>query len=383
MRAMPALREKRSLWLIGLIFLPVLVTVSYGAVILPLASAWPYLFLSVAVAAFGAAFANFFLSPETSLQPEENNRVPAENEEGWEYAITQQERQVRELENALEEKDQQILLWKDRYEKESVEREHLAREMSSLKSYFEREIQLKEEKIAEMQGRFDEWQLEMEKKQRYSGQLENKIRDLSYEIKTLLQLADIEEETDEIASTGIEPMIVQEERVLYAETAKSGSLLVQETVLRETRDAAALLRRSIDVAQKMTGSQYFGYRTSSLATHPYTLDLRHLFDRLRGETGGLVIVYSQKEERILFVNDFVQEWLGWIPEKFTQSFSQYVQEGMEEWTEALGQLALYKESEARLVLRDKEGEDLPVHCLLGLIPTGLFRGYVIGVIYSV
>jgi hypothetical protein len=124
-----------------------------------------------------------------------------------------------------------------------------------------------------------------------------------------------------------------------------------------------------------------GSRFRDLPINNYTLDLRRLFDSLRSENAGVVFVYSQKENKLLFTNNVVKNVLGWSPEKFTQDFQEIVQDGLQEWKNAVSQLLIKGETNTRLVIKTKSGQDMMFQCQLGIIPTGIFRNHVIGVLY--
>jgi len=102
---------------------------------------------------------------------------------------------------------------------------------------------------------------------------------------------------------------------------------------------------------------------------------------LRGEQGALIVVYSQKENKLLFVNNEAKALLGWSPEKFVADFSSIVHEGFNDWRRALSMLANASDSQARILAKAKQGQEMILNCHLGVIPTGLFRNYVIGVLY--
>jgi uncharacterized protein YoxC len=221
-------------------------------------------------------------------------------------------------------------------------------------------------------------------KQRKSEKLDQKIKDLTYEIKTLLQIADM------CTSIGNETQEQDSGGCTLNETAHDYQVFVENEEedhgqVHHPDDAKMQLKRCIDIAQKITGSQHFATHKSrfgDLALDNYALDLRRLCDNLRSENSSTVFVYSPKDKKLLFINNQVRDFLGWTPDKFVQDFDHIVQEGMFEWNNSILQLSSFNQSQTRFVMRAKSGKDVLVHCQLGLIPTGVFRSNVIGVLYS-
>lgn len=209
-----------------------------------------------------------------------------------------------------------------------------------------------------------------ERKQQRITQLETKVRDLSYEIKTLLQLTEIPESP---------PSPTLQE---YA--PRSDSKRPQDKQVQSYEEASAQLKRCIDIAQKITGASHYSSSQSrfrGMSTDNFALDLRCLFDSLRSENSCTIIVYSTKENKLLFANDQATKLAGWSPEKFAQSFDTLIQEGRDEWSNGIRQLASQSECRARLVLKSRSGEDILVHAVLSMIPTGIFRHHIIAVLY--
>ena len=71
-------------------------------------------------------------------------------------------------------------------------------------------------------------------------------------------------------------------------------------------------------------------------------------------------------------------------------FSSIIQEGLGDWKKALSTLSgaqdshaqlLVKTAQARFLAKTKQGQEKILNCHLGVIPTGLFRNHIIGVLY--
>jgi len=244
--------------------------------------------------------------------------------------------------------------------------------------------------VIEYQETVSEQRSTIEKKQQQIEQLDHKIRDLTYEIKTLLQLADMESyntaapqsETSNSShgfsvNTGVKNYMVDIDGEVE-EPELSGN------IIRTSDEAKIQLKRCIDIAQKITGSHHFGAQKSrfgDLYLDNYALDLRRLCDNLRSENSGTVLVYSPKDNKLLFINNQVKNLLGWCPEKFLQDFETIIQGGMFEWKSSISQMNTMNNTQSRLVMKAKTGQDKLLHCQLGLIPTGVFRNNIIAVLY--
>lgn len=270
---------------------------------------------------------------------------------------------------------------RERYQRQA---ELLLQEYAQYKGGSQEELEQKGSLLAEYQQTVSEQRSVIEKNVQQIGSLESKVKDLSYEIKTLLHLGEMS-----ISSTSkTQPFSLKEESVSYdiepdfVEEATTPS----DKMIHTPEQAAIQLRRCIDIAQKITGAHHFNNPTLRFREYSmdnYTLDLRRLFDSLRSENSCGVVFYSQKENKLLFANNVMRNLLGWSPDKFVQGFPEIVQGGMADWRAAVVQLPSTNEAKIRLLLRTKTGQDVPFHCHLGIIPTGLFRSHILAVMYPV
>lgn len=243
----------------------------------------------------------------------------------------------------------------------------------------EEQLMHKERLREEVEQILAETRATSERRQQRINQLETKVRDLSYEIKTLLQLTDISE-----GDQTQQPKVLQETKSIYS-TEPLHAVKVEGKYVQTEDDAAEQLKRCINNAQKMTGASHYSSGSSRLRGIPvdnFALDLRCLFDSLRSESNCSILVYSPKEDKLLFANEQLRQLTGWNPDKFIQNFDHIVQEGKEEWREAISQLSSRPHSKVRLIIKSRTGEDHLIHGLLGAVPTGIFRHHVIIILYS-
>lgn len=227
---------------------------------------------------------------------------------------------------------------------------------------------------------------EINKQKILVSDLESKIDDLNYEIKTLLQLGSVDEAID---PTPFQPPHEQ----LEASSHQSNklSLLLNdkeddrffEPTPQTTPDAGEQLKRCLNIAQKMTGASYyqnFDGRQRDLPVDHFALDLRHLFDSLRSERGNSILFYSKKENRVLFANNETKSLIGWSPEKVVQNFEDLIQDGLDEWKANVTQVSHKGGVEMPLSIKSKSGDIVKVNAILGTIPSGLFKNDIVAIL---
>lgn len=219
----------------------------------------------------------------------------------------------------------------------------------------------REKVVGEYKTTIFEQRAVIEKKQVYITELENRVRDLMYEMRCLLQL-------EEPVSTALPPidMLNREEVHDYY----MGSRL-------PTFDLDMELSRIVDLAEAFTGANHLGSRFLKSASS-LSIDLRRLFDLLKDETSGILFFYSVSQKRMLFANNYVKILLGFSPDKFVNDFPSLVIAGLRILNEAFTKLQGSKR--LSLVLATKSGEEKKVDCEIKLIQKGPFAGNIIGMI---
>lgn len=250
-------------------------------------------------------------------------------------------------------------------ENKETEISRLTIENKELKDKLQENLEIIALKEEEARKKIEGLESEVHQKMQTSKNLENQIHDLRYEIKTLLQLTEVDYPSPQKEEIFFEPPI-----------APAPSLICS---FPSHESAKSLLTRCINIAQKMTA----GYHVSSvrhLSSDPYAFDLRRLSDALRHEMGALIIVYSPKEERVLFSNTESKTLLGVSPEQFSQDFKEYIGEGFSIWKSAIPQLLTKSDVSVVINFETKTHEIVPLKVLLGAIPTGVFRSLIIGVL---
>lgn len=308
-------------------------------------------------------------------------------------ALKASQEQQEQLAKSLDFKTTELQKFEEEIQQHQHKVQQVSQDFADYKLFSEEQLKQKQLQLTSLQQIIEDQRTEMEKRQDQIHQLDTKVHDLSYEIKTLLYLH--EEESPPLKS----PSTMKEEipRAVPHETVGilSTSFSMHETPIhhethslqnpvRTATDAANLLKKCINNAQKLTGANYSNKESSRYREFPssyYAIDQRRLFDNLRSETGALIIVYSQKEPKLLFVNNESKTLLGWSPEKFISEFSSIMQEGINDWKKAISLLTTAPDSQARLLAKTKNGQEVLLNCHLGVIPTGLFRHFVIGVLY--
>lgn len=301
--------------------------------------------------------------------PKEQAENPQFHEE-----LESQKSQIESLRHDLDLKQQEIHKFSKDNERYQRQAELVLQEFAQYKKAAQEQIEQKGSLLADYQQTMSEQKAVIEKKQHQIAQLETKVHDLTYEIKTLLQLAEIGNAPEE-----------HKHKPAHMETpqqAHEDIPVMPENQIRSIEDAVVQLKRCVDIAQKITGSNQFTSPSSPrmIGDDYFAIDYRRLFDNLRSENGATVFFYSQKENKMLFVNNQCRNLLGWTPEKFIQNFSDIVQQH-DEWKNSLSQLTIHPETRLSMIMKSKSGQDVLVQGVLGSIPTGLFKHHVIGVLY--
>ncbi len=245
--------------------------------------------------------------------------------------------------------------------------------------------------LAEYHFTIQEQREVLEKKQQHILQLDTKVHDLSYEIKALVQVEAFESVMVS-AGGGGSSKVIQHPAMNHSDSVYNSlpsPSQLEEVVLTkkvtDSPDAHRLLQRCIDIAQKITGASYYNSgaaaRPRDIPTDPFAFDLRRLCESLRSENGGMILLYSQKEHKPLFVNDFAKEFTGWASDKFIMNFPEILSPSQGEWDKAMQQMAFKNDTSLELHLKSRNGSEIKLKGEMGMIPTGVFRNNIIVVLY--
>ncbi|WP_100934395.1 hypothetical protein [Candidatus Chlamydia corallus] len=209
----------------------------------------------------------------------------------------------------------------------------------------------------EYQATFAEQRNMLDKRQVYIGKLENKVQDLMYEIRNLLQL-----ESD------------MAENILSQESsAVTGDISLQ---LSSELKKIAFKAENIEAASSLTASRYLHTDTS---LHNYSLECRQLFDSLREENLGMLFVYARQSQRAVFANALFKMWTGYCVEDFLKFGSDIVISGGKQWMEDLH--SSREECSGRLVIKTRSHGHLPFRYCLMALNKGPLCYHVLGVLY--
>lgn len=229
--------------------------------------------------------------------------------------------------------------------------------------------QLEAERIKSEQAlshKVEEIELQGIQKQQMVEQLETQIHDLRYEIKTLLQLTEVDYSK-----------FVMEQPAKKVE-AEPLPPKFQGNVKRE-EEARVLLRRCLDIAQKLTFPTRPSLQPSAVDVS--ALDIRRLTDALKEESGALVLFYNPRESKVLYASREAKTLLGYAPETLAHQFSEIAEEGLSFWESAVAQLSSKPQTSLVLGLKTKAGDELAFNVLLGAVSSGGFKGHAVAVLY--
>ncbi|MCH9608460.1 MAG: hypothetical protein S4CHLAM45_10360 [Chlamydiales bacterium] len=272
-------------------------------------------------------------------------------------SVEKSKEQVNELNLEMDNKLEEMRLAYLEFEDLRQEYTRLEEEYGRYKGEVVGQLKHKDSLLADYQHTITEQRAIIEKKQLYITKLEGKVRDLMYEIRSLLQIEDPLLEQIPIAK--------EEEPV--------------PTSGKKVYDHAMQLSRYLDMAEEFTGADHLGGRFLDSSANQYAIDLRPLFDRLCEETGGILFVYSQFENKFLFANKMVKTLLGWSSEKFMKDFHSIVEIDASQWQCAISELADQRVKKIRLISQVKGGGERPLDCNMGVITKGPFANYIIGI----
>ena len=286
-------------------------------------------------------------------------------------SVAKSKEDVGQLQFDMEKKLEQMRL--AYLEFEDLRQEYRCLEEEAKQSQIEgqKNLEHKESLINEYQRTIAEQRMVIEKKHRYITNLEEKVRDQVFEIRSLLQLE---------APIKHGPL---DERLEAPERYSSMS-----HTPRTPYDFSIQLHRYIEKAEHLTGVDHLGYiggkspRFLDPSLEGYAVDRRRLFDSFKDETGGVVFIYSLTEKKFLFVSPGVKGLTGWSQEKFMKEFPRLVVRGYPEWGEALGKIKAMKEFSLKLAVLNRSNQPQSVDCYMGLIGKGPFAHHVVGILAS-
>ena len=296
-----------------------------------------------------------------------------------------------ELIHALKASEQGLKLLQQENKQLQLQTQQSIQDFSDYKLFSEEQLKQKQLQLHAAQQQLDLQKNEMDKRQEQICQLDTKVRDLSYEIKTLLHLHEVDPDPllpSKLSKNNISLWDAEEElnqKLIGPNSTEEYQALTDCIgIIHSPIEAGRLLKKCIDIAQKLSGTNYYGSESSRYRDFPssyFAIDQRRLYDSLKSETRALLVVYSQKEQKLLFANNTTNGLLGWSPEKFLFDFSSIMQEGMQDWKNALQKISAQHEIQIRVLAKTRQGTEIVLNCHLGLIPSGLFRNYVIALFY--
>jgi hypothetical protein len=368
-------------------FLPILGLTFYGNSLFGYALGWDLFSVGITTALVGTLFLYWMISkwnytnaPTTHVKIENTPEEPAHTIQEPQVQV-QDSAILHELEHYKEENQaltEKLSLIDTENQSLKQQCEQIHAEFDAFKSTAHIHLEQQQHHIRELQDSVADQKTVTEKKQQVVGILETKVNDLTYEIKTLLKLA--ESHVSSITNTYNTPHSHEE---TAPQPTEKPPIQPQDFQIQTTEEASQQLRKCIDIAQKITGSHRFGGQLHSLIDSPidsFTLDLRRLCDTLRSENSACILLYSPKESQLIFANNQIKSLTGWSPEKFTQAFFEIVQ-NTHEWKQSLASLSMRSEAQLNLSLKTKWGHEIAVHGQVGMIPTGIFRHHAIAVLY--
>ncbi|MCB1213443.1 MAG: hypothetical protein KDK40_04010 [Chlamydiia bacterium] len=237
----------------------------------------------------------------------------------------------------------------------------------NLRGELEAKLRAKEKLIEEYSQTISDQREIIQKRQGQIDTFSNKINDLQYELRMLLDL-----NQNGYASKG------SDEEVALAESKFS----FVDPAQGSPSPHLLLLQQIVEMAQKYTGARHLSDpspKFQKLNEQGYGLELCRLCDQL-SRSEGMLLFYSRREDQLLFCHEEVHKRFGWSTEKFIQRFSEFVLDGYDSWRQSLRRLVPGKPIEVALKIRTKNGDAVETRCHMGLVPTGVFKLHVVMVL---
>ena len=212
---------------------------------------------------------------------------------------------------------------------------------------------------------------------------DNMIRSLEAEVEELNEQLRVREHP--VAQKGkreIHEALLPEEEEEHQWIEEENAVTTSEVTTQY--DALVLLQKCLVKAQNLSGAHHLGekfQRYRDLSLDNFTIDLRRLFDILRNETSAAILVYSRDEQKFLFANDVVKGLFGWTSDHTIREFTSLIRGGLSEWEELRDTLEVGTPANLRLVIKAKAGSDVLVHSCWSVVPSGVFRGMLLGVLF--
>lgn len=358
-----------------LYLVPLLVWLSYLALMLPLRQTW-FSFVSglLLVSIFVPLWLVFLRYWEEEIRSQERAR-----EVGTVAPTSQQDSPLVLFEGAWHQENETLKRKAEQVHNLTEERENLAsklqealRDFTDYKTFAEEQLKQKQLQLASAQESLLRQQEENEQRRQQIDQLNHKIQDLGYEIKVLLDI------TPPSAGGGI------------GSGRKTVPLPLppsqEERMDPRKEKAMEFLRYGLSVAQKIAG------RSSSLSdagnryrefTPPYySIDQRRLFDGLRIETDMILLLYHPGEQNLLFAHGGGIQPLHVTPEEFCSLFFEMMSDRGDTWKKSVASLTEHPFASGSFFLTGRDVGKKRVAFLLNVIPMGLFRHEVFGVLYE-
>lgn len=374
-------------------FLPIITLTSFSMGMMPQNSSWTVFTLGLLISVSGSSVLFLLINQWAGIWQKQMNEIKKSviNNANTPAIALPSSIATNETSDFSQEFENNQMTLTAKIEANGLEMEELRKENSSLhkqkKQFSQEQEHLKtsfQEQLAQKDAAINECKQTIalqstisEKFQKQLSLLEAKERDLTYEIKTLLQMS-------EIAKQPVKAPFERSASLSSNQQFKFSNILKEPTsaaapsnlTIRSPHMAAVELHHCLELAKKAD--------STSAAAGPtdIALEQKNLFNRLRRENSCGILLFSPVEDKILFVNDEVCEQSGWSLEQFQTSFQEIVQEtGLQTWKKSLHELSLQNEVQIQLPIKAQTGIEKLFYCRLGTVPSGTFRNHVIGVLY--
>jgi hypothetical protein len=217
--------------------------------------------------------------------------------------------------------------------------ERLEKELLVTKEHYQAQIEDKRKLLKEKEESILKQQFNLNKSEKLNKSLSERVSDLNFELKTLLELEEM--------NLPIRSRVLQSDSKI--EESEPDTTLCKQSL------------RCLEILHEMQG----GCSSSDYSV----VDLRLLQEKFDLIETCLVLLYSPSLARVLYVNPFIKECSGLTTDRCIQDFDSLISSEKETWYQTIESLEENKENELHLNLKDIEMEGR-----ISYVSTGVFKG---------
>lgn len=302
--------------------------------------------------------------------------------------LSEKEIYIKKLKEDFDEKNHQLQQAEALTRELTQKNADLGKSCASLERNLQQQAKEAKETLSKKSALLDEYKMTIheqrgiiEKKQAELNLLQTKVKDLSYEVKALLQLDELPQNASWEKKSHLNTIIPETEFDHYDINNLYESLGDSEQQVSHF-DAFNLIDKYLyQIKNLRTGSYLNKPAFSGQGDEKFSLlDLRKLQDVLQGEDQFVLFLFSLKNRKVLFTNNKVKTYLSLSPEAFSSSFFNLVQKGNRDFEQAITRIPETGKESLKMILKSQNQEDMLFNCYLEKVNEGCFDSLVLGML---